>query len=76
MKNKKKQLGKLSFKKSTIAGLESKVLVGGYETNRFEGCTIISLGCNPGDRTLFGCPPTIGYQCPSESFCPAGVYCY
>ncbi|WP_340198783.1 class I lanthipeptide [Ascidiimonas sp. W6] len=33
MKNKKKQLGKLTLKKSTIAGLDSNFLTGGTGTS-------------------------------------------
>ncbi len=62
MKNKKKQLGKLSFKKSTIAGLGSNALVGGTGSS-YNGCPTIpgepcfsDLICDPtGDCGTVNC---------------------
>ncbi len=60
MKNKKKQLGKLSFKKSTVAGLDSSNLVGGTGNSFFVCGDSIVAYCNSGNCGSLNCTNNCG----------------
>jgi hypothetical protein len=92
MKNKRKQLGKLRFKKIIVAGLGTDSVKGGFGSS-WNGCPTFpgepcftEIGCGTGgggttggggsDPVYTNGCPVITNNCASESVCPRGVYCY
>lgn len=78
MKNKKKQLGKLSFKKSTVAGLDSNTLVGGTYRTIYLCGNSIDIPCNTYNCGSLNCTAGCGTgtcNCPTDGCPPATQGC-